>query len=204
MIYEYEANILNLVNAIIPQIKVATYASDDNVFELMRAVTKFPAFYYQRKNANWSFNKRMTVKDLSDNNSEKAVFVPYEQTYEGKILVENQGQAIKVASAMRFGIGKHPYITVHFPTKEEEVDVQVRLTAIGIGEERGQENDKGALRYVSIEWKSQLFMCDYTDNLSEGLVEKINIWLNPNNLTEAQIYNEQGVFVSIPLTPINI
>ena len=204
MIYEYEANILNLVNAIIPQIKIATYASDDNVFELMRAVTKFPAFYYQRKSASWSFNKRITVKDITKNGVAKAVFVPYEQAYEGKILVENQGQAIKTASAMRFGIGKHPYITIHFPTQEEEVDVQVRLTSVGIGEERGQENEKGALRYVTFEWTSQLFMCDYTDKTNEMLVERINLWLNPKGLTEAKVYHKEDMYVSIPLTPINI
>ena len=58
------------------------------------------------------------------------MFVPYEQTYTGRILVENQGQAIKLASAIRFGIAKHPYITIDFPKEGEPLDVQVRLTSI--------------------------------------------------------------------------
>lgn len=201
MIYEYEANILGLINAIFPNIKIATYASDDNVFELMRPITKFPAFFYSRNNSEWTFNKRLQVRD----GSERALFVPYEQQYNGRILVENQGQAIKIATALRFGIGKHPYITINFPTKEEPLDVQVRLTSISIGEERSQESDKGALRYVEFKWQSQLFMCDYNDSYFDGkLVEKINIWVNPQGLTEAKIYKEKDVFVSIPLTPIEI
>lgn len=201
MIYSYEAGILGLVNAIVPQIKIATYASDDNVFELMRPVTKFPAFFYSRSNTEWTLNKRMPIRC----GTESAVFVPYEQTYTGRILVENQGQAIKLASAMRFGIAKHPYITIDFPKEGEPLDVQVRLTSISIGEERGQESDKGALRYVEFKWQSQLFMCDYDDAYYDGkLVEKINIWVNPKGLTEAQIYDEDGVFVSIPLKPIDI
>lgn len=201
MIYEYEANILNLINAIFPQIKIATYASEDNVFELMRPVTKFPAFFYSRSNADWTINKKLQVRD----GSERALFVPYEQQYSGRILVENQGQAIKMATALRFGVAKHPYITIGFPTKEEPLDVQVRLTSISIGEERSQESEKGALRFVEFKWQSQMFMCDYDDSFFNGkLVEKINIWVNPEGLTEAKIYKEKDVFVSIPLTPIKI
>lgn len=204
MIYEYEANILNLISAIFPNIKIATYATDDNIFEMMREVTKFPAFFYQRENAEWSNNKILTVRD----GVEKSSFVQYEQKYKGKILVENQGQAITVASQLRFGISRHPFITVHFPTREngDAIDVQFRLTSVGIGEDRSQANPKGALRWVDFSWQSQLFMSEYNNAYYDGkLVEKINIWLNPEtNLTEAQIHNETGVFTSIPLTPIHI
>ena len=201
LIYEYEANILGLINAIFPQIKIATYASDDNVFELMRPVTKFPAFFYSRSNADWTFNKQLKIRDGIG----YASFVPYEQQYNGRILVENQGQAIKIASALRFGIAKHPYITVGFPTKDDELNVQVRLSSISIGEERSQESDKGAIRYVEFKWQSQLFMTDYNDSYYDGkLVERINIWVNPQNLTEAQIYDEVGVFATIPLKPVEI
>lgn len=202
ILYEYEANILGLINAIFPNIKIATYATEDNIFEMMRAVVKFPAFFYHRENADWTFNKQFHILD----GVEKASFVPYEQKYKGRILVENQGQAITFANKLRFGIAKHPYITVHFPTKNEEdaVDVQFRLTSISVGEDRAQEDDKGAMRYVEFSWQSQLFMSDYVEDVGDTLVEKINIWVNPKNITEAQIYNEQGVFISIPLTPINI
>lgn len=202
MIYDYEANILNLINAIFPNIKIATYATDDNIFEMMREVTKFPAFFYQREKADWTNNKIMRIRD----GLAKADFVQYEQKYTGKLLVENQGQAITMASKLRFGIAQHPFITVNYPTKDDDLDVQFRLTGIGIGEERGQENAKGALRYVEFSWQSQLFMSDYDDAYFDGkLVEKINIWVNPEtNLTEAQIHDEDGVFVSIPLTPIEI
>lgn len=201
MIYKYEAGILNLISAIIPQIKVATYATDDNIFEMMRAVTKYPAFFYYRSTADWEFNKRLVVRD----GTERAVFVPYEQDYTGRVLVENQGQAITLASKIRFGIARHPYITVNFPTDDEPLDVQIRLSGISIGEDRSQESEKGALRYVEFKWRSNLFMSEYDDKAFEGaLVERINIWVNPQGLTEAQIYNEEGVFATIPLEPINL
>lgn len=203
MIYEYEAGILNLINAIFPNIKIATYATDDNIFEMMRAVTKFPAFFYQRNSAEWTINKQLHIRD----GIESASFVPYEQKYTGKLLVENQGQAITMASKLRFGIAKHPFITVHFPTKNEEdtIDVQFRLTSVGIGEDRSQNDEKGALRWVSFDWQSQLFMSDYDDGSTgnNALVEKINIWINPRHITEAQIYNEEGVFITIPLPTID-
>lgn len=202
ILYEYEANILNLINAIFPNIKIATYATDDNIFEMMREVTKFPAFFYQRNSAEWGNNKQFRITD----GIERAAFVSYEQKYSGKLLVENQGQAITMASKLRFGVAKHPYITVHFPSKEEydEVDVQFRLTSVGIGEDRSQADPKGALRWVDFTWQSQLFMSDYTDDVGDTLVKKINIWVNPKNITEAQIYNEIGVFTTIPLPTIQI
>ncbi len=201
MIYRYEAGILNLVSAIVPSIKIATYSTDDNIFEMMRAVTKFPSFFYSRSATEWNFNKQLVVRD----GSVRAAFVPYEQEYSGRILVENQGQAITLASKLRFGIAQHPYITVPFPTEEDELDVQVRLLGINIGEERGQESDKGALRYVEFKWRSNLFMSEYDDAYFDGkLVERINIWVNPQGLTEAQIYNCEGVFATIPLEPINL
>ena len=200
MIYEYEAGILNVINAIFPNIKIATYATDDNIFEMMREVTKFPAFFYQRESAEWSNNKQLQITD----GIERSSFVRYEQKYKGKLLVENQGQAITMASKLRFGIARHPYITVHFPTKDEqdEVDVQFRLTYVGIGEDRSQADPKGALRWVDFGWQSQLFMSEYIDDIGDALVKRINIWVNPKNITEAQIYNEEGVFMTIPLPTI--
>lgn len=200
MMYEYEAGILNVINAIFPNIKIATYATDDNIFEMMREVTKFPAFFYQRQSAEWVNNKQYKILE----GIERSSFVSYEQKYTGKLLVENQGQAITMASKLRFGIARHPYITVHFPTKEEydAVDVQFRLTSVGIGEDRPQSNSKGALRWVDFSWQSRLFMSEYTDDVGDTLVKKINIWVNPKGITEAQIYNEIGVFATIPLPTI--
>ena len=202
ILYEYEAGILNVISAIFPNIKIATYATDDNIFEMMREVTKFPAFFYQRNDAEWSNNKRFTITD----GIERSSFVMYQQKYKGKILVENQGQAITIANKLRFGIAKHPYITVHFPTDNESdtVDVQFRLTSVGIGEDRSQADAKGALRWVDFGWQSQLFMSDYTDDIGDTLVKKINIWVNPKNITEAQIHNEDGVFATIPLPTVQI
>ena len=202
ILYEYEAGILNLINAIFPNIKIATYATDDNIFEMMREVTKFPAFFYQRNDAEWSNNKQFTITD----GIERSSFVTYQQKYKGKILVENQGQAITIANKLRFGFAKHPYITVHFPTDDESdtVDVQFRLTSVGIGEDRSQADAKGALRWVDFGWQSQLFMSDYTDDIGDTLVKKINIWVNPKNITEAQIHNEDGVFATIPLPTVQI
>lgn len=201
MIYTYEANILGLLHAIIPQLdKASTYSEEESVFQLLEPTMKLPVFFYSRSSMDWEFNKQLVIRD----GSERASFVPYMQTYTGRILIENQGQAIKMASAIRYGIGKHPYVTLDFPKKDEPLDVQIRLTSIGIGEERSQESDKGAIRYVELKWQSQLFMCDYNDSYFDGkLVEKINIWVNPQGLTEAQIYNEQGVFMSVPLPQIN-
>jgi hypothetical protein len=48
-------------------------------------------------------------------------------------------------------------------------------------------------------------MSDYNDSYFDGkLVEKINIWVNPQGLTEARIYNKDGVFATIPIEPINL
>lgn len=196
MIYEYEAGIWLLINSIFENIKIASYATEDNIFEMMRAVTKFPAAFYYRENASWSFNKQMPIWD----GIEKATFVPYEQSYTARILVENQGQAISMASKLRFGIARHPYITVHFPTDEEEVNVQVRLTSISIGEDRSQESDKGAMRWVEFKWTSQLFMSEYDDMAGDGtLVKEVRIHLSPQRgITEAEIYNCDYMIAKFP------
>lgn len=63
MIYNYEASILQYVNRIIPSIQLMTYAKQQDMFNAMSEVTRFPAFFYNRTPSNWEYNKVYKVRD---------------------------------------------------------------------------------------------------------------------------------------------
>lgn len=198
MIYEYEASVLQFVNRIFPSIQLMTYAKQQDMFNAMSQVTKFPAFFYYRQPTNWDFNKVYKVVE----NTDKNMFVPMEQTYVGRILLENQKTVFDSANELRFAWHRTPYIDLRWPSFEEESDVTLRvalrLLYIKVDEDRAPDDKKGAQRYVEFSWKSQLFQ-----DLSEfqQLTEQINIHLAPNVIpTEAQIYNGDFLIKTISLT----
>lgn len=186
MIYEYEANILKYVNEIFPKIELATYSKESEMFNAMSSVTRFPAFYYSRGDQVWEFNKIFKISDETGVYS----FIPYEQSYSGKILVENQKDAIIYASKLRFAWNKNPYLEVTY--LNNKLKVGLRLLGISIGEERYADNRKGAMRYVQLNWKSQLFFSDTDiEDFKNHLVKEVRIYLDkPTNLIKVLGENE--------------
>ncbi len=183
MIYRYEAEVLRFINSLIPKIVLATYAKEEEMFNAMSSITKFPAFFYSRQSTDWQFNRVISERIGAD----KYSYVPFEQEYTGRILVENQSTAMKVANLLRFKWHDKPYLNIGWPTKEDKLSVGMRLLYIKIDEERYADDKKGAVRYVEFKWRSQLFQ-DRVSLDSAMLVESVQIHLNPST-DEVKIYN---------------
>lgn len=191
MIYDYEANVLKYINQIVPSLRLMTYAKQQDMFNAMSQVTKFPAFFYYREPINWTFNKIYPVSDGSSNVN----FSPYEQTYVGRILLENQSNVFDLASNMRFAWHRNPYLNVAWPTASDTVKVGLRLLYIKVDEDRAPDDKKGTQRYVEFSWKSQLF---FYENTTLPLAEQINIHLfTDDSYTESQIYNGDNLIKTI-------
>lgn len=200
MIYEYEAAILQFVNSVIPDIQLMTYAKQQDMFNAMSQVTRFPAFFYNRTPSNWNFNKVYKVTDFT----KKKLFVPMEQIYMGRILYENQEPCFEAANELRFAWHKSPYIDLRWNPDETDgpndttLRVALRLLYIKVDEERAPDDKKGAQRFVEFSWKSQLFQ---EKGSSQILTEQINIHLVSNKVpTQAEIYNGTYLIKTVSLT----
>lgn len=193
MIYEYEAAVLQYVNRIIPSIQLMTYAKQQDMFNAMSQVTRFPAFFYYRQPVNWDFNKVYKVADLQYQKQ----FVPFEQTYVGRILLENQQEVFSKADDLRFGWHDNPYLWLNWPNAEAELSVALRLLYIKVDEDRAPDDKKGAQRYIEFSWKSQLFQ---ERGKEIAIAEQINIHLSDGYIpTYAEIYNGDFLIKTISL-----
>lgn len=172
MIYEYEACILNYMHELEPLLKEATYAKERDFFNTFAQVTKYPAFLYYREPTKWEVP--FTHKFLSAENKQ-ASFVPFYQTYIGRVYFENQGQIMDFASTLRFHWNVNSYLKV--PWNDTTLKVGLRLLYIKIDEDRNGVDKKGAQRFVEFSWQSRLFMDDIS---TSNLVEEVRIFVTEN------------------------
>lgn len=177
MIYEYEAGILRYINYFDNTIKMSTYADESDMFGAMGAVTKYPAFFYSRDEQNWEFNKILPVRE--DNSGTVVKIIPFVQHYTGRVLLETQAQAQAWAANLRFHWNTYPYLSVAWPTSEDDLRVGLRLLGIKLIDSRNAADKKGAARIVEFKWMSQLFI-DESDTVA--LTQKINIYLRNDGL----------------------
>lgn len=185
MIYQYEAKVLEHVNRAVPEIKLATYANNIDMFTSMSKVVKYPSLLYSRQETNWEFPAiHYTVDKVPE------YYSPFEQEYIARIYVANQADALKIAGDLRFYWLRHSYVKV--PVFDYLLTVALRLLYIKVSEERSGNDKIGPQRFVELSWKSRLF---YTRRENEeayqrSLVEEVHIFmeedgihvLNNNNL----------------------
>lgn len=172
MIYKYEAEIVNFFNRIVPEIKLATYAKESELFNAMSKIKYFPSFFFYRESTQWTFDKVYTVVE----GNYKVKIIPYEQEYVGKIVVENQSTAQELATLIRFRWKDHAYLKV--TERGNLYKVALRLLYIKIDEERAPDNEKGALRYVEVKWKSGLLM---REDEHQNLVSGVRVYIATQN-----------------------
>lgn len=176
MIYAYESEILKYINNIFEDITETVYAPNETIFNMMQSVTHFPVSYCTRAETEWVNNKVLHVTE--DDYKCSAMFVPYEQEYTGRILVENQGKAIEMANKLRFAIHKNPKVSIMWPELGDQLPVAIRLLYIKVSELRNPTDTKGACRFVEFKWKSTLFQSDVACISNPALVEKVRIYLS--------------------------
>ena len=177
LIYNYEGAVLKFLNKCFKNIKVATYASDEDLLLAISDIKYFPALYYSREESDWTDNKILSIVD----NGRVTKFCQFEQTYKGTIIVEDQKEAQKLASALRFYWDKNSKCEVNWPSSEDTLEVQMRLLYIKIKEFRKPNDKKGACRGVEFSWKSKLFQNPIEES-TVSLVEKVRIHLTEDSV----------------------
>lgn len=188
MIYTYEAAVLKHINQVSPDIKLATYAKEQDMFNSLAQVIKVPALLFYRQSTDWSFAASFRVNDGSISGR----FVPCTQTYIARIYVANAGDAISLANKIRFYIEDHPY--VNMPYYCGDLDVALRLLYIKVDEDRNITDKKGPMRFVEFSWSSVLLLDDI-DEQKWGLVEKVKIYLN--EVGQVQIFSDDTLLKTI-------
>lgn len=174
MIYEYEACVLKHVNAAVPEVKMASYAKEIDMFGSMAQVKELPSLLYYREPQNWEFPK--TFQFLDQEQRKYARFNPVEQKYIGRIYVARQGDALKVASDLRFYWNTHSYVNV--PWNEQYLRVALRLLYIKVDSERTSVDKKGPMQFVELGWQSQLFFDNIDKSQVQALVEEVHIHIS--------------------------
>ena len=192
LIYLYEAKFLEFLNGIDSSIVQITYAKDVHTVSAMASTQKFPVAIYSREEINWDITK--IIQARFENRLVR--FQPFEQTYSATIFVENQEQALSLASNIRFYWNKNPYLVVNWPFRPDELRIGLRLLSIKVGEERLIEDLKGAVRTVEIKWKSNLFLSEGGDGkIKTTLTDKIKIYLGVNG--ESIILKDENLIKEI-------
>lgn len=169
MIYEYEAEMLLHLNRCIPDLRIATYSFNEDMFGAISKVTKYPSLVYHRVETQWEFPRIWNYKEES--------FNKIQQEYVGAIVCENTKDAFAIANRVRMFLSKNPYIYVLW--NKEKIRVGVRLTYIKVVDERNNYDNKGAKRIIEFGWWSQLFMSETTD-YNDHLVEEVRVYISVN------------------------
>jgi len=181
MIYNYEAEFLNWMNHCIPEIKQATYASDEDLLNGLDSVREFPAFYYSRDGMNVDWNKTINVPVEYNNGNPIPEFhlYPYEQHYTGTIFIENQAAAFRLIRKLKYYWNQNPYIMVKIPGiydyEQSFTKVGLWLQTIGVDDVRLPNDKNGACRAVRFKWFSNLLLSDRPTKLAHDLVEHVHI-----------------------------
>ena len=177
LLYNYEGAFLKHLNKCFPNIKLATYASDEDLLLALSDIKLFPAFFYSRQESDWSNNKILSIRE----GTEVYKFCQFEQTYSGSIVVEDQREAQRIASALRFFWEENSKLSVNWPDKDTVLEVQLRLLYIKIKELRRPNDKKGACRIVEFSWKSQLFQ-NPSEIFGALLVEEVKLSLTEEGI----------------------
>lgn len=185
MIYHYEGAFLRWVHDCIPEIRQATYASDEDLLNGLDSVREFPSFYYSRDTMSVEWDKTITIPPQwlgKDNVVPEFNFYPYEQHYTGTIFVENQAAAFHTIKTLKYHWRETPYMDVlipglcdYLPEEEKTTRVELRLLDIGVDDVRLPNDKNGACRAVRFKWYSNLLLSDIPQPYSSGLVEKVNL-----------------------------
>lgn len=178
MIYNYEGEFLKYMNRCFPEMKLMTYASDEDLLTGLDTVKKYPSMYYSRTNMNVEWNKTISIPPTLSCPYEFNLY-PYTQEYVGTIIIENQKAAFNILSTLKYYWNSHPYIYVRVPGIYEKDDktltkVALRLLSISIEDMRLPNDKNGACRAIRFKWSSNLLLSN-APNTASNLVEKVVI-----------------------------
>lgn len=174
MIYEYEACVLRHINKAIPEIKLASYAKDPEMFGSMAKIKDTPALLLYREVTEWTFPYIYKFLDRAERRY--ARFSSFHQSYVGRIYVTKNSDAFEISNILRFYLNENAYINV--PWLEESVRVGLRLLYIKVEQDRSVTDPKGPQHYVELSWSSQLFTDDVDRKQVSALVEDVHICVN--------------------------
>lgn len=170
IIYEYERVVGDFIKRCFPVIDQVVYAKDEDLFNAIVSIRKYPCCYYTRSIENWEDNRPFSVAD----GSERVTIIPFKAKYTGYIYVENTELLHNMANKLKFYWMKNHAVRVKW-LFGQDLPIQLRLLYINLDELRRPDDKKGACRVLSFSWQSNLFW-DVTEN--ENCVEQVNLKVN--------------------------
>lgn len=183
MIYNYEAEILRYIHGCFNAIKLATYASDEDLFQGMSSIKEFPSFYYSRTNMNiiWDKPIKMVEGAVGGSGSVSNEMYPYRQEYMGTIIVENQSTAFEMLTKLKYYWNHTPWIGVKVPgindtsATTDVTRVSLKLLSMSVEDVRLPNDKNGSCRALRFRWESNLLFNNTVVNPDGGLVKTVKI-----------------------------
>lgn len=161
---QYEKAVLEWFNAAYPPLLEAIYT--DNIDDLLALdrIIKYPSLVYSRQSADMALPRAMDVYCTKDDGTlEHGRMFSFEQVYTAKLLVEKQSEVWRAANAIRQRWSYDSYAHLKHPDADWSHDVGMRLLSFQVDSERSNLNDKGAMRVLTMQWRSALVLEDYDE-----------------------------------------
>lgn len=158
MIRRYEEAVLEWFNKACPNLREMIYAEDINALLGLQRTQLYPSLIYSRDAIDWVLPKALTVSDTCNGVSLDATLYHTAQEYTAHIIMESQVDLLGLANSIRHYWGSHSYAYVRFPDEDHVLPVAMRLYNFKLSSVRNNLDTKGALRDLTIVWRSDLVL----------------------------------------------
>lgn len=193
MIRRYEEAVLEWFNKACPNLREMIYAEDINALLGLQRTQLYPSLIYSRDAIDWVLPKALTVADTCNGVSLDATLYHTAQEYTAHIIMESQVDLLGLANSIRHYWGSHSYAYVRFPDEDHVLPVAMRLYNFKLSSVRNNLDTKGALRDLTIVWRSDLVLYNA---LPGPRYTGYRLILRPNGIVQQDLDVTAGVLPS--------
>jgi hypothetical protein len=203
MILEYEKAIFEYLRVSVPTLQRLTYADEEELLYIQGNLSLHTA-YYSRRTEEWPLPKLISIMDDLGPNDDpirgsmrKIDYYLRVVDYTLIFFEEREAEAQRLANRLRFYFSDVPYVIAHYDIGEElqvlqDQEFKIQLTGVRVETVRSHKEDKGALRKITVNWRSWIPMRRtpiQTVTLYRGFILSVNgepvIWY-PEDLIEVE------------------
>lgn len=158
MIEQYEQAVLEWFAAVYPRITRMYYGSIEE-YLANEPTLIYPALIYKRVDDEQVLPKALSVDAEATELSTvaKSTFFQFPQVYEAQLYLNDTSDLFRVANILRQKWARESYVTLRYPTVDEQLRVGLRLYNFRLVTDRTGVDVKGPQRYIQMRWRSDLF-----------------------------------------------
>lgn len=159
MYEQYEKAVLEWFNNAYPVITQMIYADNIDVLLAKERTIIYPALLYSRESASMLLSKAIPYRFVDEaGHPRESVMFHVPQEYTARLYVNDEAQLYKVANILRQRWYKESYLTLRYPTADDQMRVGMRLYNFKMESERTSVDTKGPQRQLVMHWRSDLVL----------------------------------------------